>query len=50
MPPSRPDGIHSGEVISGKVEEIDSIEQLDSLIEKAATCSSIEDFEKGLEA
>ena len=39
-----------GEAISEKVEKMDSIEQLDSLIEKAATCSSLEDFEKGLEA
>jgi len=38
------------EVISKKVEGMDSIEQLDTLIEKAATCSSLEDFEKGPEA
>jgi len=39
-----------GEAISKKVEGMDSIEQLDTLIEKAATCSSLEDFEKGMEA
>ena len=38
------------EIISLKVEGMDSIEQLDTLIEKAATCSSLEDFEKGMEA
>ena len=37
------------EIISLKVEGMDSIEQLDTLIEKAATCGSLEDFEEGLE-